>query len=170
MKQIILDLLEYSRSTRPDENTIEVDFNELVSDFKQLRRNLMEEKQATLTFKNLPTLVTYRAVVTQIIHCLLDNALKYTKKGIPVEVKISAVENKKEWKFSVKDNGIGIEPQFYSKIFAIFQRLHNKEEYAGTGIGLSIAKRHVEFLGGEIWLKSELGKGTVFYFTVPKIN
>ena len=85
-------------------------------------------------------------------------------------IEINAVENKKEWEFSIKDNGIGIEPQFYDKIFVIFQRLHNREKYEGTGIGLSIAKKHVEILGGQIWLESAPGEGTVFYFTIPKTN
>jgi light-regulated signal transduction histidine kinase (bacteriophytochrome) len=91
-------------------------------------------------------------------------------EGTSPIVEINAVENEKEWEFSIKDNGIGIDPQFYNKIFVIFQRLHNREEYAGTGIGLSIAKKQVEFLGGKIWLESEPGVGTVFYFTIPKNN
>ena len=85
-------------------------------------------------------------------------------------MKIKAKENENEWEFSIQDNGIGIEAQFYDKIFIIFQRLHNKEDYEGTGIGLSIAKRHVEFLGGRIWLESQPGTGTIFYFTIPKIT
>ena len=79
-------------------------------------------------------------------------------------------ENEKEWKFSIRDNGIGIDPEFYDKIFIIFQRLHNKDMYDGTGIGLSIAKRQLEALGGRIWLTSAPGEGTVFYFLIPKIE
>jgi light-regulated signal transduction histidine kinase (bacteriophytochrome) len=80
------------------------------------------------------------------------------------------VENENEWEFSIKDNGIGIYPQFYDKIFIIFQRLHNRDQYVGSGIGLTIAKRHIEFLGGRVWLQSVLGEGTVFYFTIPKMK
>ncbi len=170
MKQIILDLLEYSRATRPTEGKEEVDLNQVFSEFKSLRRKLIIEKSAEFNSTNLPTLTTYKAAITQIFHCLLDNALKYSHEVTPPKVEIKAVENEKEWKFSIKDNGIGIDPQFFDKIFVIFQRLHNKDQYAGTGIGLSIAKRHVEFLGGRIWLDSVPGVGTVFYFTIPKIK
>ena len=168
MKQIILDLLDYSRATKPTEGKEEVDLNEVLSDFKQLRRKLISEKNAKIIAKDLPTLNTYKAAITQILHCLIDNALKYTLEGIQPIIEINAEENEIEWVFSVKDNGIGIDPQFYDKIFIIFQRLHNKDKYAGTGIGLSIAKRHVEFLGGRIWLESETGNGSIFYFTTPK--
>lgn len=168
MKQIILDLLEFSRANRPREGKEGVDMNEVFSEFKLLRSKLILEKKATITSKNLPTLNTYKAAVTQIFHCLLDNALKYSLEGTSPIVEIDVAENEKEWEFSIKDNGIGIDPQFYDKIFVIFQRLHNKDQYAGTGIGLSIAKRHVEFLGGNIWLESAPEDGTVFFFTIPK--
>ncbi|MEO7924231.1 MAG: PAS domain S-box protein [Chitinophagaceae bacterium] len=170
MKQIILDLLDYSRATRLTEGKEMVDFNEVLSEFKQLRRKLISEKKATITSKDLPTLNTHKAAITQIFNCLLSNALRYSKADTPPIVEINAVEIENEWEFSIKDNGIGIESQFYDKIFLIFQRLHNKNEYAGTGIGLSIAKRHVEFLGGRIWLHSVPGEGTIFYFTTPKIK
>ena len=170
MKQIILDLLDYSRASRLTEGKETVDMNEVLSEFKHLRRKIISEKNATIICSELPTLNTYKAAITQIIHCLIDNALKYCLDVIPPVIEINSVENEKEWEFSIKDNGIGIEPQFYEKIFILFQRLHNKNEYTGTGIGLSVAKRHVEFLGGRIWLDSKLGEGTVFYFTIPKIE
>jgi len=170
MKQIILDLLEYSKASGLTEGKEEVDLNELLSEFKQLRRKVISETNASIKSKDLPVLYTYKVAVIQIFHCLLDNALKYIEAGTQPIVKIMAVENEKEWEFSIKDNGIGIEPQFYDKIFVLFQRLHNKDEYNGTGIGLSIAKKHVEFLGGRIWLESAVGEGTTFYFTIPKIN
>jgi PAS domain S-box-containing protein len=168
MKQIILDLLEYSRATNPTEGKEKVDLNEVFSEFKLLRQKLISEKSAEIKSTALPTLHTHKAAITQILHCLLDNALKYSEAGTLPIVELKAVENEKEWEFSIKDNGIGIDPEFYDKIFIIFQRLHNRDKYTGTGIGLSIAKRHVEFLGGNIWLKSAVGKDTIFYFTIPK--
>ena len=168
MKQIILDLLEYSRANRPTEGKENVDMNEVISEFKLLRRKLISEKSASLQTDNLPTLHTYKASVTQVIHCLLDNALKYSEEDVPPKIEISARANKDEWVFSVKDNGIGIDPQFFEKIFIIFQRLHNNDRYEGTGIGLSIAKRHIEFLGGQITVNSKVGKGSTFYFSIPK--
>jgi len=170
MKQIILDLLEFSKANKPTEGKEEVNLNVVLSEYKLLREHLISEKNASIKSKDLPTLLTYKAVITQILHCLIDNALKYSLQGTSPKVEIDVVENEKEWKFSIKDNGIGIDSQFYDKIFIVFQRLHNKDEYAGTGIGLAIAKRHVEFLGGKIWLDSVKGEGTVFYFTISKIK
>ena len=168
MKEIILDLLEYSRANKPTEGKEEVDLNEVVAEFKLLRTKIISEKSAQITSSPLPTLYTYKAVVVQILHCLLDNAIKYSKTDISPVIEIKAIENEKEWEFSIKDNGIGIDPKFYDKIFVIFQRLHNRDQYDGTGIGLSIAKRHVELLSGQIWLDSVPGEGTVFHFTIAK--
>lgn len=168
MKHIILDLLEYSRARVSTEGKEEVDMNEVLIEFKDLRRKFILEKKALIKSNKLPTLYTYKVAVKQVFHCLVDNAIKYSKKDVPPIVEINAIENEKEWEFSIKDNGIGIDPQFYDKIFIIFQRLHNKDQFSGTGIGLSVAKRHIEFLGGRIWLESEPGKGSVFYFTISK--
>lgn len=168
MKQIILDLLQYSRANRPDEEIEEVDLNEVLSTFQELRRKLISDNSVTIISDELPTLKTYRALITQVFHCLLDNAIKYSNKDVDPVIEIEAIENEQEWEFSVKDNGLGIDSQFHDKIFIIFQRLHNRDEYEGTGIGLPIAKRSVEFLGGQIWLESEVGEGTTFFFTILK--
>ncbi|MEX0998276.1 MAG: PAS domain-containing protein, partial [Flavobacteriaceae bacterium] len=168
MKQIILDLLEYSRAGRLIETMEQVDINQLLSDFKQLRRKVISEKSVTITHAELPTIFSSKVTITQVLHSLLDNAIKYSKDGIAPHIELTVTEQKKEWKFSVKDNGIGIEPEFFDKIFIIFQRLHNRDKYDGTGIGLSIAKKNVEFLGGNIWVESTPGKGTTFYFNIPK--
>ncbi|MFT4856565.1 MAG: light-regulated signal transduction histidine kinase (bacteriophytochrome) [Planctomycetota bacterium] len=166
----MLDLLDYSRASKSIEEKEDVDINELLSEFSQLRRKIISEKSASISSNNLPILKTGKVAIVQILHCLLDNALMYTEVGTPPIIEINAVENEKEWEFSIKDNGIGIDPQFYDKIFVIFQRLHNSDQYEGTGIGLSIAKKYVEFLRGRIWLNSAPGEGTVFYFTIPKIK
>jgi len=168
MKEIILDLLAYSRANRPDEQKELLNLNEIVLEFSQLRRKLIAEKKASINSSKLPVINTYTAPITQIFHCLLDNALKYAKENVSPIIDIDVKETTDFWEFSITDNGIGIDPVFFEKIFILFQRLHNRKEYGGTGIGLSIAKRSVEFLGGKIWLSSEPNKGTTFYFTIPK--
>ncbi len=168
MKQIIHGLLDYSRAAQPTEMIEQVDLNEVLSDYNQLRRQIISEKSVTISVPELPTINANKAVVTQIFHALLDNAIKYSKEEILPFIQIKSSEKTTEWEFSIKDNGIGIKPEFFEKIFIIFQRLHNRNEYGGTGIGLSIAKRHVEFLGGRIWLESIPNNGTTFYFTLAK--
>jgi|GEM_PF-1074262 len=168
MKQIILDLLDYSRAGKLLEKSESMDVNQLVKDYLKLRKKIIEEKGVILTVDNLPLVNCYRAPLTQIIHCLLDNAIKYSKRGIPPEILFSSWEKEEEWVFQIKDNGIGINEQYHEKIFIIFQRLHNRDEYEGTGIGLSIAKKHIESLGGTIWVESQPNIGSSFYFTIKK--
>ena len=168
MKQIILDLLDYSRASKPSQELEKVNLNEVIASFKQLRRKVIAESSATIISSELPSIKSYSAVVTQIFHGLLDNAIKYARDGVAPIVEIEAKEKEKEWEFSITDNGIGIDSQFFQKIFIIFQRLHNRNKYDGTGIGLAIVKRSVEFLNGKIWLSSTVGKGTTFNFTITK--
>lgn len=170
MKQIILDLLLYSRANKPTEQNELINLNEIVSEYTQMRRKVIAEKRATITVQELPSIQTYRAPITQIFHCLLDNALKYVDENKPPNIKIGVVEKENFWQFYIKDNGIGIDQKFFNKIFIIFQRLQNRKENDGNGIGLSVAKRSIEFLGGEIWVESEIGKGSTFFFTIFKIK
>ena len=170
MKQIILDLLEYSRAGRPTDLIETVNVNEIISDFKLLRGKIISETSATISNEEIPNIQTYKTGLTQVFHSLLDNAIKYSKKDEAPNIIINYKEEENKWIFSVKDNGIGIDAKFYNKIFIIFQRLHNREEYEGTGIGLSIVKRHLDFLGGKIWVESKVGIGSTFYFEIPKTN
>ncbi|WP_425639425.1 PAS domain S-box protein [Algoriphagus yeomjeoni] len=168
MKNIILDLLEYSRASKPTEDLGEVNLNEVIASYKQLRRKVIEESSAVILAEDMPSIFSYNAVLVQIFHGLLDNAIKYSREGIAPVIEIKVKENENEWEFSVSDNGIGIDEQFFDKIFIIFQRLHNRDKHDGTGIGLSVVKRSVEFLGGQIWLNSTVGEGTTFFFTIAK--
>lgn len=169
MKQIILDLLEYSRAGKQNETTEFIDLNLLMEEFILLRRKIIEEKNVKIEFVDLPKVKCYKAPLIQTIHCLMDNAIKYTRDNVQPSVQVLVTENTKNWIVQIKDIGIGIEPQFFDKIFIIFQRLHNRDEYGGTGIGLSIAKKNVESWGGKIWLESTPGEGSSFYFTIKKL-
>lgn len=168
MKQIILDFLVYSRVGKALERTEQISLEKIVDDYLILRKRIIEEKSAVIIHQDLPRIIWYKAPLTQIIHCLLDNALKYSKQDVPPEIFFSVNESELEWVFEIKDNGIGIDPEFFDKIFVMFQRLHNQKDFEGTGIGLSIAKKHVESSGGQIWLESVPGVGSTFFFSIKK--
>lgn len=170
MRQIILDLLEFSRIGRTEDDLEDVDLNKLSNDILALFRKQIEEKKAIITFDNLPTVQTYKTPIRQVLQNLISNSLKYQLPDAVPIIKISFKEDKAHWGISVKDNGIGVETAYFEKIFIIFQRLHNKEEYSGTGMGLAITKKIIENLGGRIWIESEEGKGSTFHFTILKNN
>ena len=171
MRQIILDLLEFSRVGRTGEYQMELmDLNRVMHDVIQLHMQQVNDCAAKINFNNLPIIKNYRIPLTQVIQNLLSNGLKYRKEDVAPELEISVTEKGNDWEFSFKDNGIGINPKYYDKIFVIFQRLHNKNNYSGTGIGLSVVKKTIESLGGKIWVESEEGLGSTFYFTLPKVD
>lgn len=167
MRSILMDLLDYSRVGRVNFTKEEVDLNELVAGVRHLLRKQLEEAGAELMIDTLPVLTTCRIPLQQVFMNLISNAVKYTHEANKPLVQISVEKNETEWCFRVCDNGIGIHPDYYSKIFIMFQRLHVKAEVAGTGVGLSITKKIVERLGGKIWLESDPGNGSCFYFTLP---
>ena len=170
MRQMILDLLEFSRAGRNPDQPEEVNLNELVKDILNLHQKKIEETKAVVEISDLPTLAIPKTGIRQIFQNLISNSLKYNqlKKGILPRVLICAMELDTHWQFEIKDNGIGIDSQYFEKIFIIFQRLHDRTEYSGTGIGLAITKKIIENFGGKIWIESEIGKGTSFFFTIPK--
>ncbi len=168
MRQIILDLLEFSRVGRTEHNLEEINLNELVEDIKTLLKKQIQEKQAVIEYGDLPNIKSFNSPLRQIFQNLIGNSLKYQTAGIKPEIKIIFEDKKTHWQFAVKDNGIGIAPEYFDKIFVIFQRLHNKDEYSGTGIGLAITKKIIDNIGGKIWLESKEGEGCTFFFTIPK--
>lgn len=168
MKRIILDLLEYSRAGKFIDKRESVDVDDILNDYQILRRRVIEEKFVNLKVGKLPVVMAYRTPMVQVFHSLLDNAIRYSREGVTPEIEVIAHDRGNQWLFSIQDNGIGIEEKFFSKIFVLFQRLHDRDSYDGTGIGLSIVKKHVESWGGTVWIESEVGKGSTFYFTIPK--
>ncbi|TVR29253.1 MAG: PAS domain S-box protein, partial [Balneolaceae bacterium] len=168
MRQIILDLLEYSRVGRIDSERERVDLNALVEDTLSLNRKLISERNAKIQVQEMPVIKASKGPMRQLFQNLVNNALKYHKKGSAPVVDISWSEDDDFWHFEVRDNGIGINAQYSQKIFNIFQRLHGKEDYSGSGMGLAICKKIVEEHGGSIGVKSEDGKGSTFYFSIEK--
>ena len=168
MKQLIEDLLAYSRVGTRDKNFKPVDAE---SSLKRALTNLraaIQDSGATVTQDKLPTIPCDEVQLAQLFQNLIGNALKFRKPDVAPAVHVGAAEQGAEWEFTVRDNGIGIEPQYFERIFMVFQRLHDKGEYPGTGIGLAIVKKVVERHGGRIWVQSQPGAGTTFHFTMPK--
>ena len=166
MQRLIQDLLAYSRvGTRGREFKPCVTGNVVERALANLQA-LVGETQATLDVGPLPSVLGDETQLTQVFQNLIGNALKFRGPRAP-RVEVRAEPQGAEWRFRVKDNGIGIDPQYFERIFIIFQRLHGKEEYPGTGIGLSICKKIVERHGGRIGLESQPGEGATFWFTLP---
>jgi len=168
MQLMISDLLFYSRIGRKEKEFSQLDINIILENVISNLRIKIEESNAKITHDHLPILIGNEAEFVQLLQNLIYNALKFHRKEETPVVHISAKFQKNQWIFSVRDNGIGIDSQFFDRIFIIFQRLHKKEEYDGTGIGLAICKKIIERHDGKIWVESEVGKGSTFYFSIPK--
>jgi PAS domain S-box-containing protein len=167
MQSLIRDLLAYSRSGAERKALREISGNTALKEALVNLRVSIEDSGAMVTHDLLPAITTDGTQLVQIFQNLIGNAIKYHGTALPL-VHVAATKNgDKEWIFSVQDNGLGIAPQYFERIFTIFQRLHGKHEFAGTGIGLAICKKSVEQLGGRIWVESEVEKGSTFYFALP---
>lgn len=165
MQQLINDLLTYSRVQTKGLPFEPVDTNAALEDAKADLRLAIEDAGATVTADPMPRVRGDRSQLTQLFRNLVSNAVKFHSDNAPI-VHISATRTNHQWTFAVRDNGIGIEPEYAAKIFEIFQRLHTRTEYPGTGIGLALCKRIVERHGGRIWVESTPGQGATFYFNL----
>ena len=168
MRKIILDLLDYSRIGMDGTEREKIDLNGLVQEALALNKKLITEQKAEINVDKLPVINAAKGPVRQLFQNLINNAVKYHKNEGRPKVKITSSENDDFWHFEIKDNGIGIDEEYFDKIFNLFQRLHGKEEYNGSGMGLAICKKIVEELGGKIRVESVLGKGSTFYFSIAK--
>jgi chemotaxis family two-component system sensor kinase Cph1 len=167
MERLITDLLAFSRIGTRGGNFVSTDLDaELHRALGNLQAGI-ESARATLTHDPLPTLTVDATQMMQLFQNLIGNALKFQGESPPA-IHVGAQRQEGRWLFSVRDNGIGIEPQYFEKIFLLFQRLHTRTDYPGTGIGLAICKKIVERHGGTIWVESQLGQGATFYFTIPE--
>ncbi|WP_266365168.1 sensor histidine kinase [Tellurirhabdus rosea] len=168
MRGLINDLLDFSRVGNSIEfETFQLD--ELVSEICDELQNDIAQTEATIDVPALPQLTAHRIDMKRLFQNLITNALKYHKPGVAPEVKLSFRDEAGLYLFSISDNGIGIEKTYFDRIFLIFQRLHGRGEYPGTGIGLATCKKIVEIYGGKIWVESTVGEGSTFYFTLPKM-
>lgn len=181
MRVLIEDLLQFSRTTRSEQVFEDADLNELMAHSKEELHELIQEKNAKITVEHLPEIKVIPFQIQQLFTNLLNNSLKYSKEGVPPEIsvtvqktnsanepEISATNPNSFYKFTFTDNGIGFEQEYAQKIFEVFNRLHNKDEFAGTGIGLSVCKKIVENHHGFIFAKGERDVGAVFTFYIPE--
>jgi len=167
MKALINDLLAFSRLNTRQNNTETTAFEHIVRQAQHHLKAAIEETQTVIQVEPLPTLTVDPSRLTQVFQNLIANAIKYHRKGVPPQIHISAQQHDKEWIFAVADNGIGLDTAYADRVFVIFQRLHNKQEYEGTGIGLAICKKIIEMHRGRIWYEPAKASGTIFYFTLP---
>lgn len=166
MQALIRDLLAYSRMGAQSKEFAPVNCEQIFTRTVSNLKAAIEERNSVVTHDALPQVMANETQLEEVFMNLVGNALKYNREARPW-VHVSAVPRDNEWLFSVRDNGIGIDPKYRDRIFVIFQRLHGKTEYSGTGIGLAICKKVIENHGGRIWVESDQERGSAFYFTIP---
>jgi light-regulated signal transduction histidine kinase (bacteriophytochrome) len=166
MQTLINDLLAYSRLSIRSEAPGSVDCNAVVKAVLSNLEVAIRDAGAIIRAGPLPVIQGDESQLTQLFQNLISNALKFHGTE-PPRIEIGVKHVAAEWQFAVRDNGIGIDPKFHERVFVVFQRLHRRDQYPGTGIGLAICKRVVEHHGGRIWVESARGQGATFYFTIP---
>lgn len=168
MQKMIQDILTFSRVGREEVQVETVNCNQILNEVLAEFETVVAQKGARVTHGELPTLDASNTLMRVLFQNLIGNALKFQDGGKVPEVHIEAVRRENVWRFSVRDNGIGIDPAFRNKIFTIFQRLHRKEDYPGTGIGLSTCRKFIQLCGGDIGFESAPHQGSTFFFTLPR--
>lgn len=169
MQALISDLLSYSRVGKGELVLVATDLDRVLEQVTSDLSLSIQENNATIVIENLPTVKAHPQLLHQVFQNLIANSLKFRTQADPI-IKIRAQQENGQWLISVSDNGIGIQPQYQERIFVIFQRLHGREKYPGTGLGLAICQKIIQRHGGRIWVESELGKGSTFYFTLKAVN
>ena len=167
MSTMIKDLLEYSRAGSKGIKTAPTDIQDIINVVESNLRRVMEEAKVVITRDPLPTVIADSSQMLQVFQNLIGNAIKFRTQDRPCQVHIGATQQNGQWVFSIRDNGIGIDPKQADRVFMLFQRLHTRDKYPGSGLGLAICKKIVERHGGRIWVESEPGKGSTFCFTLP---
>lgn len=166
MSALIKGLLDYSQLGTEKELSA-IDCGLIINEIREDLNLRIKKTNTILRVDELPQVKARYTELRLLFQNLINNAIKFQKKNVHPEINISAKQELNQWKFAIQDNGIGIAPEQVEKIFSIFQRLHNREDYEGTGIGLAHCQKIVDLLGGKIWVESELDKGSTFYFTIP---
>ena len=166
MKNLIEDLLTYSKINHEYQDFKSVDLNNIVSHVIDSLGTSINENNVVINYKKLPVIKANYLLMIQLFQNIICNAIKYKNNNNSI-IDISVEQLESMWLFSISDNGIGIESKYIDKIFVVFQRLHTRDKYEGTGIGLTICKKIVDIHKGKIWIKSELGIGSTFFFTIP---
>ncbi len=166
MQTLVLDLLTYSKVGTQRKDSAPIDSAAILQQALANLQTAIKESHATVSAGPLPPVSVDPAQLSQLFQNMVGNALKYRGPRLP-EIRVEAKRQDQMWEFSIRDNGIGIESKYFERIFVLFQRLHTRVEYPGTGIGLALCKKIVERYGGRIWVESTLGEGSVFYFTIP---
>ena len=167
LQELVKGLMYYSLIGKEQEMK-PVDYNEIINEVIFELNPIIKKHQIKIIKQELPTIASYSNEIKQLLKNLIDNAIKFRKKGCLLEINITATKENDAWIISINDNGIGIEDQNKNTIFTIFKRLHNRNEYDGIGIGLAHCKKIIDLHGGEIWVDSKLGEGSRFSFSIPK--
>ena len=167
MEALLADLRTYAQVSATEyEPKEDLEASDVLNKALANLEGSINETGAQITSTDLPRIRIYEFQLEQLFQNLIGNAIRY-RGGSPPRIHVAAVRQDREWVFSVQDNGIGIDPQYKEQVFGIFKRLHSSAQYPGTGMGLAICQRIIERLGGRIWVESELGRGSTFFFTVP---